>query len=213
MAPLLHRGAQADVTVRYWEKGSRHVRMLKLVAVAIAMAGQLIATGASAQQAAAPAQSVSAMQDYQLGAADRLRILVYNEPTLSGEFTVNSNGMVAVPLIGDVSAMGKTTRQFTDEVQRRFSDGYLRDPKISIDVVNFRPFYILGEVGKPGEYSYSAGLTVMNAVATAQGFTYRAEKRRVYIKSVGQDQEVLEKLTPGLMVKPGDTIRVGERYF
>jgi polysaccharide export outer membrane protein len=142
-----------------------------------------------------------------------VRILVYNEPTLSGEFVVNSNGAIAVPLIGDVVATNRTATELSLEITARLSQGYLRDPRVSIDVVNFRPFYILGEVNKPGEYPYSNGLTVLNAVATAQGFTYRADKRRVYIKSAGKEAEEALPLSSGVEVKPGDTIRIGERYF
>jgi protein involved in polysaccharide export with SLBB domain len=173
-----------------------------------------------AQPAAAPAPfSASASTlptsaaDYRLGVADKVRILVYNEPSLSGEFSVNSNGAIAVPLIGDVVAANKTTSQITADIQQRLADGYLRDPKVSIDVTTFRPYYILGEVNRPGQYPYSAGLTVLNAVATAQGFTYRADQRRVFIKNAGQTQESAQKLSSDLEVRPGDTIRIGERYF
>ena len=91
-------------------------------------------------------------------------------------------------------------------------DLFLFDPHVSIDVLTFRPFYILGEVTSPGQYPYSAKLTVMNAVATAKGFTYRADKRRVYIKHPGGAEQAVP-LTAGVLVAPGDTIRIGERYF
>ena len=87
------------------------------------------------------------------------------------------------------------------------------NPRVSAEVINYRPFYILGEVGRPGEYPYTSGLTVQNAVAAAGGFTYRANKRAVFIKSIDSDQEILYDLTPSTVVKPGDTIRIGERIF
>ena len=92
-------------------------------------------------------------------------------------------------------------------------DGYLLEPKVSIDVLTFRPFYILGEVNKPGEYAYSSGLTVDSAVAMAQGYTYRAEKKKVRIRHAGEDTEQKSALTPDMRVRPGDTIRIGERYW
>ena len=151
--------------------------------------------------------------DYQLGVADKVRVIVFNEPKLSGEFTVNANGALSLPLIGDVVGAGRTTSQIRDEMQRRYASGYLREPRVSIDVLTFRPFYILGEVNKPGEYPYSVGLTVFNAVATAQGFTYRANRRRVFIKAKNATGELAFPLDAGTPVQPGDTIRIGERYF
>ncbi len=109
------------------------------------------------------------MSDYKLGVSDKVRILIFNEPTLSGEFNVNSNGAIAFPLIGDVKAEGRTTTEVGKEISDRLAEGYLRSPQVSIDVLTFRPFFILGEVNKPGEYPYINGLTVLQAVATAEG--------------------------------------------
>jgi len=153
------------------------------------------------------------VEEYKLGTGDKVRILVFNEPTLSGEFSVNSSGALSLPLIGDIAAVGKTTTELKAIIEKGLSDGYLREPRVSIDVLSFRPFYILGEVSKPGEYPFSNGLTVMNAVATAEGFTYRADKRVVHIRREGTDQEDNYRMTPNLRVQPGDTIRIGERYF
>lgn len=174
----------------------------------------LPATGQSAPPAvsASPAPA-AADAGYRLGAADKVRVIVFNEPTLSGEFTVGDSGMLSLPLIGTVQALGRSTRELTDDITAKLADGYLINPRVSLDVLTYRPFYILGEVTKPGEYPYSAGLTVMNAVARAEGFTYRANKRRVFIKRAGQPQEQRVDLTPDLQVMPGDTIRIGERYF
>ncbi len=151
--------------------------------------------------------------DYKLGVADKVRMIVFNEPTLTGEYLVNSNGDLAIPLIGDVKAAGRTTSDLQSDIQNRFRNGYLRDPHVSIEVLSFRPFFILGEVQKPGQYPFSTGLTVLNAVATAQGFTYRADMHHVYIRSAGENGEHKYRLTSTTPVQPGDTIRVGERYF
>ena len=151
--------------------------------------------------------------DYRLGVADKVRIIVFDEPSLSGEFLVNANGSLSMPLIGDVPVAGSTASMVTQAIRKRLSDGFLKEPQVSIDILTFRPFYILGEVNKPGEYPYSSGLTVFNAVATAQGFTYRANKKKVVIKHAGATDESKEKLTPDLQVRPGDTIRIQERLF
>lgn len=151
--------------------------------------------------------------EYRLGPADKVRIIVFGEEQLSGEFVVSGNGMIAMPLVGDIRAAGLTTPQFQTALQEALKDGYLRDPRVSAEVLNFRPFYILGEVQEPGEYPFTNNLTVLNAVATAGGFTYRAAKDRVYIKRNGADTEQREPLTATTRVWPGDTIRIGERLF
>lgn len=159
------------------------------------------------------AASSSTLDDYKLGAGDKIRILVYNEPNLSGEFLVNAAGVIAVPLIGDVTALSRTVTEIRKEIEERLGAGYLRAPQVSIDVLTFRPFYILGEVNKPGDYPYSAGLNVLRAVATANGYTYRADKRHVYLKRAGESSEKKYPMSADLPVQPGDTIRIGERYF
>lgn len=162
----------------------------------------------------APAGVIDAsVADYKLGSGDKIRLTIYGEPSLSGEFFVSGSGMTSLPLIGDVKASGLTVREFQDAVQKSLSDGYLREPRVSAEVLNFRPFYILGEVTKPGTYPYTSGLTVLNAVATAGGYTYRAEKKQVYIKHDGQTSETKVALDPSTTVAPGDTIRIGERFF
>jgi protein involved in polysaccharide export with SLBB domain len=160
-----------------------------------------------------PPPAPLALDDYKLGAGDKIRILVYNEPNLSGEFLVNAAGVIAVPLIGDVTALSRTVTEIRSEIEQRLGAGYLRAPQVSIDVLTFRPFYILGEVNKPGDYPYSAGLNVLRAVATANGYTYRADKRHVYLKRAGEIAEKKYPMSADLPIQPGDTVRIGERYF
>jgi len=160
------------------------------------------------------AQPVSAQApDPPLVAGDRVRVTVYDEPTLSGEFVVNAGGTLSFPLIGDVAAAGLAPPALGRALQVRLADGYLVHPRVTVDVLSVRPFYILGEVGKAGEYRFSAGLTVLAAVATAQGFTYRANRRWVFVKHAGEETERRVRLTGDLRVEPGDTLRIGERYF
>lgn len=151
--------------------------------------------------------------DYQLGVGDRVKLTVYNEPNLAGEFWVNPEGFVSLPLIGNVRAGGRAVSQIAADATARFADGYLRDPKVSMEVTAFRPFYILGEVEQPGQYPYASGLTALNAIATAKGFTPRADRNVVRIRRQGDAREVNYRLTPALIIFPGDTIRVGERFF
>ena len=184
---------------------------LLLFAASTAIAGGVAAQSSPNQ--ASPVAATDTSQDYQLGVSDKIRVTVYNEPNLTGEYPISPSGNVSLPLIGEIAANGRTVAAVRQEVQDRFADGYLRDPKVTIDIVTFRPFYILGEITHPGELPYSDGMTVLNAVATAQGFTYRANKKYVFIKHKGEATEKRVLLTPDLRVLPGDTVRIGERYF
>jgi len=159
------------------------------------------------------AQGRDAAYQYHLGTSDKVRIITFNEASLTGEFVVNSNGAVSLPLIGDVHAAGLTTNELAVAIQNSLKNGYLTDPQVSVEVLNYRPFYILGEVVKPGEYPFANGLTVLNAVATANGFTYRADTHRVFIKRANETAEHEVDLTTTTPVEPGDTIRIKERLF
>ena len=177
-----------------------------LAALAALLAGPAAAVAATADEAA---QSV----DYRLGSGDKIRVITFGEESLTGEFVVSGSGKVALPLVGEVQAAGLTAPQFQEVVQSALRNGYLKDPKVSVEVLNYRPFYILGEVQKPGEYPYTNGLTVLNAVATANGFTYRANQKKVFIKRAGESAEQEMPLTSSTPVAPGDTIRIAERFF
>ncbi|MCF8469508.1 MAG: polysaccharide export protein [Parvibaculum sp.] len=173
------------------------------------------ATAPAPAQTAAPGQaalSANADIDYKLGSGDRLRVIVFGEEDLSGEFDVSGSGNVALPLVGQVRAEGLTLSQFEDAVGTKLRDGYLTNPRVSVEVMNYRPFYIYGEVGNPGQYPYTSGMTVLNAVAVAGGYSYRANHDRVYITR----GEVNEKEYPAsqtVPVLPGDVVRVPERFF
>lgn len=150
---------------------------------------------------------------FRLGSGDEIRIIVFGEENLSGEFVVDGSGTVSLPLVGEVDALGKTVQEFRGKLEARLANGYLTDPRVSAEVLNFRPFYILGDIEQSGEYPYTDGLTVMNAVARAGGFTYPANTRVVFIQRAGTSEEVEVELSPTLRVMPGDTIRVAERFF
>jgi polysaccharide biosynthesis/export protein len=150
---------------------------------------------------------------FHLSPGDKLRINTYGEPSLSGEFEISSAGTIGFPLIGEVQAAGKEAQDVQRAITAALADGYVLDPKVTVDVANFRPVYILGEVNKPGEYPFAMGLTVRGAVAKADGFTYRANQKRVFIKRAGSAEEQAYRLTADIVVAPGDTIRIGERYF
>lgn len=155
---------------------------------------------------------VDAKSLYRLGTGDRLRITVFGEEDLSGEFEVDDTGSISLPLIGEVAATRKTPRELERAVAAALADGYLVSPRVSIEVLNYRPFFILGEVKEPGKYAYVNGMTVLNAVAVAGGYTYRARKDQVVVVRGGESGEEI-KAQENTPVLPGDIIRVPERLF
>lgn len=155
----------------------------------------------------------AATADYTLAVGDRLRLTVYKEDGLSGEFQVSPAGDVALPLIGEVKALGQTTTELAKAIRAKLADGYLIDPRVNLEMVSYRPYFVLGEVRTPGQYAYSSGLTAVSAIAAAGGFTPRAEKRVIYIRQPGADDEKAYRLRPNLVIRPGDTVRLGERLF
>lgn len=151
---------------------------------------------------------------YQIGAGDRLRITVFDEPNLTNDYVVNESGAVAVPLIDEVPANQLTTSQLATKIAEKLkSGGYVLTPKVAVEILKHRPFYILGEVAKPGEYPYTGDLTLAQAVATAGGYTARADTHSVRIQRRAEDQPAQVKLDAPLRIAPGDTIIIREAFF
>ena len=165
----------------------------------------------SATDAATPLPSTD--EGYQLGAGDKVRVVVFGEDDLGGEYDVDGSGFVRLPLIGQVKAGGLTVRSFEEEIKTKLDDGFMKDAKVSVAVTSYRPFYIIGEVNKPGEYPYVNDMSVLNAVALAGGYTYRADDTEVYIQRNGQSKEEPFPADQTTKVQPGDIVRVPERFF
>lgn len=150
---------------------------------------------------------------YTLGSGDLLKITIFSQEDMSGEYQVNGNGDISLPLIGRIKVMGLTLPEVETHLKAKLSPDYLLNPRVSLQVMNFRPYYILGEVAEPKSYPYVDGMTYINAVAIAGGYTYRAKKGYVYVIR-GNDSDRNElKLSTTQKVLPGDTIRVDERFF
>jgi polysaccharide export outer membrane protein len=150
---------------------------------------------------------------YRMGAGDKLQIDVFNQEDLTGEYTLDGNGRFTMHLIGKVSAAGLTPTELEALLVSKLKPDYLVNPRISVRVQNFRPFYIIGEVKSPSSYAYVDGMTYLTAVAIAGGFTYRAKKDHVYVVR-GNDPDRDEiKLDVSQKVRPGDIIRIAERLF
>jgi polysaccharide export outer membrane protein len=150
---------------------------------------------------------------YTLDAGDRLRITVFGQEGLTNSYAVDAAGFITVPLVGAVPARGYTTEQLSQSLAERLRQGYIREPQVAIEIEAYRPFFIHGEVATPGQYPYVANMTVENAIAIAGGFGPRADKSKVSLsRTIGGQTS---KATVGLnyTLRPGDTLRVGERWF
>ncbi len=189
-------------------------RLFSLVVAALGVVTALLLAPSLAVAAESDAVAVvRTIPEYRMGSGDKIRVITFGEEALTGEFSIGGSGMVSLPLIGEVKAAGLSVPEFQSQVETKLKEGYLKEPRVSVEVLNYRPFYILGEVEKPDTYPYTNGLTVVNAVATAGGFTYRANTKKVYIKRSDSSVEQEFPLSTSTLVAPGDTIRVGERFF
>ena len=149
---------------------------------------------------------------YLIGPSDKLRVTVYGEKDLSKVYQVDGLGIVSVPLVGQIKVAGMTLRQAEDLLIVALSNGYLVDPSVAIEIAEFRPFYIMGEVRRPGSYNYIDGMSILNAIAVSGGYTYRANTKRIeVIRSDAKSDPVI--VDPTSQVMPGDIIRVKERFF
>jgi len=151
--------------------------------------------------------------EYTLGTADKVRVQVFDEEDVSGEHEVNANGYISIPLIGEIKASGLSERGLAAAIAEKLRDGFLINPRVSVQVLNYRPFYIMGEVRQPGGYAYRNGMTVLNAVAVGGGFTYRADEDNIVVTRANDPGQKKQKVEIRTKVFPGDVIKVMERTF
>ena len=150
--------------------------------------------------------------EYSLGTGDGLRVTVFGHEDLSGEFEVDSSGRVTLPLIGDLLVVSRTLDNVEQLIVSALKPDYLKNPQVSVEIISYRPFYIIGEIASPGSYPYVGGMRVINAVAMAGGFTYRAVEDDLLItRAKGNGKQ--EQVRQGTPVFPGDVIKVAERFF
>jgi polysaccharide export outer membrane protein len=150
---------------------------------------------------------------YRLDSGDHLRIVVYGDQQLSGDYIVDDEGAISMPLINRIEARGLTPTDLEQTLTKRLADGFLVDPSVNVQVQGMRPFFILGEVKQPGQYSYANSMTVLSAVAVAGGFTYRAKTDYVQITRRDGEKVVKGRADLSSLVEPGDVVFVYERFF
>lgn len=147
--------------------------------------------------------------DYKLGVGDKVKVVVFGQPDITGEAEIDASGKIVVGLIGEVVASGRTISDVQTEIRNRLDKDYLVDPKVSLLMVAYRPITMLGQVKTPGRYPYSAGMTIRQAVALAGGYDKRASTGSVVVFRDGREVE----LEVDALVRPGDTIEVQRRFF
>lgn len=199
---------------------SRCSQLLRISVAALALAGATLLAGCAdggdvpELQIAPPTGSqVELSRIYRLGVGDKLKITVFGEQDLSGTYDVNATGSISLPLVGDIVAKGRPIGEFRNAVAKRLGDGYIKNPKITVEVLAYRPIYVHGEVKQAGELAYKSGLKLRDAIAMAGGYTYRANQGYLLIIREGQSAEARVRLPSDLDVLPGDNIRVPERLF
>ena len=168
---------------------------------------------AGAQEQNAAAESGATDAQYRISAGDKLNIVVFGQEDVSGEFQVDGGGNITMPLLGQVAAAGRTVTQLQSEITAALDKDYIVNPRVSIEVLNYRPFYILGQVNSPGSYPYVSGMDVRQAIAIAGGFTRRARTSSVTVIRQTAKGSVEIDAKPDAPVLPGDTIEVERRLF
>lgn len=153
------------------------------------------------------------VEPYALDSGDALRVTVFEQPSLSEIYTVDVEGMISMPLIGDLPARGLTVDELDDQITQALRDGFLRNPDVSVEVSAYRPFFVLGEVGQSGQYPYVAGMTVRSAIAIAGGFSPRAVRGPVYVSRTINGEVRSGSVDLNQALRPGDVITVRERWF
>jgi protein involved in polysaccharide export with SLBB domain len=196
-----------------------HTASKALQALAIAMATACFATATFAQSDQSLRMSdvapdmVQGGNNYHLGTGDQIRVIVYGEDDLGGQFTVDGNGFVSLPLIGQVKVSGFAAPDLEIAITNKLADGYVNNPKVSVEVTTYRPFYVIGQVNKPGEYPYVNGMTVLNAVALAGGYTTQADDEDVYVRRNGTAKEQQVPADQTTQIYPGDVVRVTQTTY
>jgi polysaccharide export outer membrane protein len=150
---------------------------------------------------------------YRLDSGDEVRVIVYNELSLSTTYHVSDGGTISLPMIGEIAARDLTIEELQQEIYTKLNSGILKNPGVSVEISTYRPFYIVGEISKPGQYPYASGLNVLTAVAIAGGFTVRADEKHMTVMRTRQGHAGEWKAERVTTLQPGDVVVVHERFF
>jgi len=206
--PLTGRGARLLIPLRAAQAPLRFLTLIFFLFILNVIGGTVWA-----QEAIEPAPETDTDASYRLGPGDNIQVSVHNQDDLSGSYLLDGSGRFSMPLIGTVEANGLTRTDLETLLVSRLKPDYLVNPRVAVVVSDYRPYYIIGEVGRTGAFSFVQGMTYLTAIAIAGGYSYRAKKGVVFVIQ-GDDPDREEvKLDVDLKVQPGDIIRVAERRF
>ena len=158
-------------------------------------------------------QSLGSAQQYKLGPGDKVRIQVYNEDDLYLEANVSDRGTISYPFLGELKVAGLTPAQLETEITSKLKGDYLVNPKVSVDILEYRPFYVNGEVQKPGAFPFQPGITIRKAISVAGGFTERASKDKIFVIRGNDASGKSAKIGLDDQVFPGDVVTVEQSFF
>jgi polysaccharide export outer membrane protein len=184
-----------------------------MTSVAMSPSNNLITSPYAAARAAGNPGGQMVEGGYTLGPGDKVRLTIFGETDLSGEYQLDGNGNIRVPLAGIVHAAGNTPQGLEAALYSALVPNYLRNPRINVEVTTYRPIYVLGQVQKPGQYAYVNNMTMMNAIGLAGGFTSQAKESTVLLRREGESKEEPVSTAQPLLIRPGDTIRVDTTMF
>jgi polysaccharide export outer membrane protein len=190
--------------------------MFRVVLCSAALAVALLFSGCAANSISEAEQkslAEAATAPAKLQPGDKIRITVYGEDKLSGDYQLDQSGQISLPLAGTITAQGLTQSDLEKALTKKFRSEYLKDPKVTVTIATLQPYYIMGEVEKPGEYPYQSGLNVLTALAVAGGPTYRANRNTVQIQRRGETTMHDYPISTTVPILPGDVVKVPERYF
>lgn len=184
------------------------VTFVSAMLVAAALAG-----GCTQDRKPLPVAALALNEPYRLDAGDRVRVIVYNEASITNVYEVSQAGMISLPLVGLLPARGATAGEMQARIAARLAQSFIRDPDVAVEVAQHRPYFVLGEVGTAGQYAYTPGMNAETAIAKAGGFSPRANRRVVRVSRAINGKLYEGNIAVTEPIRPGDTIYVAERLF
>lgn len=178
----------------------------------------LLALLCALQPAAVVAQGSSGaeanVEPYRLGSGDEIRLTIFGLDSANGAYTIGDGGRLSIPLVGPIEAEGRTVAELETAIADALkAKQIIKDPSVTAQVVKYRPFFIMGEVQRPGQYPYAPGMTVLQAVSVAGGYTFRANEKKATIRRSAAGASAKTAATPDTQIRPGDTIIIPEAWF
>jgi protein involved in polysaccharide export with SLBB domain len=182
--------------------------------VPVLIATALITPACTSATAGLNSVPMISASEYKLIPGDKIRVSIPDLQKIDADFLLDQSGAISLPLVKEIKITGLSLREAEKAIEQALIDKQiLVRPSVTIQAISLRPIYILGEVGKPGEYEFKEGLTVFAVVSQAGGYTYRADTKAVVVTRTVNGQTVTGKADENTIVMPGDQIRVVEKWF